>query len=40
MRVNGRFYDVAASSDPVGYELRPGRPPRRLADGARPDCST
>jgi cytoskeleton protein RodZ len=40
MRVNGRFYEVAASTDPVGYELRPGRPPRRLADGARPDCST
>ena len=40
MRVNGRLYDVAASTDPVGYELRPGRPPRRLSDGARPDCST
>ena len=40
MRVNGRLYDVAASTDPVGYELRPGRPPRRLAAGARPDCSS
>ena len=40
MRVNGRLYDVAASSDPVGYELRPGRPPRRLSDAARPDCSS
>jgi hypothetical protein len=40
MRVNGRLYDVASSADPVGYELRPGRPPRRLPDGARPDCSS
>jgi cytoskeleton protein RodZ len=40
MRVNGRLYDVAASTDPVGYELRPGRPPRRLSDDARPDCSS
>jgi cytoskeleton protein RodZ len=39
MRVNGRTYAVAASADPVGYELRPGRRPRLLADGARPDCS-
>jgi cytoskeleton protein RodZ len=40
MRVNGKLYDVAESADPVGYELRPGRPPRRLPDGARPDCSS
>jgi cytoskeleton protein RodZ len=40
MRVNGRVFPVAESSDPIGYELRPGRRPRRLADGARPDCST
>jgi cytoskeleton protein RodZ len=39
MRVNGRTYAVAASADPIGYELRPGRRPRLLADGARPDCS-
>jgi cytoskeleton protein RodZ len=39
MRVDGRTYPVAESSDPVGYELRPGRRPRRLADGQRPDCS-
>jgi cytoskeleton protein RodZ len=39
MRVNGRTYPVAASADPIGYELRPGRRPRRLPDGQRPDCS-
>jgi cytoskeletal protein RodZ len=40
MRVNGKTYRVAASTDPVGYELRPGRRPRRLADDQRPDCSS
>ena len=40
MRVNGRTYPVAASSDPIGYRLAPGRPPRRLSDAARPDCSS
>jgi cytoskeletal protein RodZ len=39
MRVNGRTYPVAQSSDPIGYELRPGRRPRRLANDQRPDCS-
>jgi hypothetical protein len=39
MRVNGRTYPVAESSDPIGYELRPGRRPRRLANDRRPDCS-
>jgi cytoskeleton protein RodZ len=40
MRVNGRTYPVAESADPIGYELRPGRRPRRLPDERRPDCST
>jgi cytoskeleton protein RodZ len=40
MRVNGRLWDVAASADPVGYELRPGRRPRLLEDAQRPDCSS
>ena len=40
MRVNGRTYPVAASADPVGYELLPGRKPRRLSDERRPDCSS
>jgi cytoskeleton protein RodZ len=40
MRVNGRTYRVAASADPIGYELLPGRRPRRLSDARRPDCST
>lgn len=39
MRVNGRTFRVAESSDPIGYALRPGRRPRRLGDGERPDCS-
>jgi hypothetical protein len=33
MRVNGRSYRVAVSQEPVGYELRPGRGPRRLSGG-------
>jgi cytoskeleton protein RodZ len=33
MRVNGRTYRVAESQGPVGYELRPGRRPRRLQSG-------
>jgi len=33
LRVNGRSYRVAVSQDPVGYELRPGRGPRRLSSG-------
>jgi cytoskeleton protein RodZ len=40
MRVNGRTYRVAESSGPIGYELRPGRKPKRLSDERRPDCST
>jgi cytoskeleton protein RodZ len=40
MRVNGRIYRVAASADPIGYELLPGRKPRRLSDERRPDCSS
>lgn len=39
MRVNGRTYRVAQSSEPIGYRLRPGRRPSRLDDGERPDCS-
>ena len=39
MVVNGKTFSVAASPDPIGYELRPGRRPRRLSDEARPDCS-
>jgi cytoskeleton protein RodZ len=39
MRVNGKTYPVAASANPVGYELRPGRKPRRLSDARRPSCA-
>ena len=38
MRVNGKTYRVASSSEAVGYELRPGRAPRRLA-GTLPTCT-
>ena len=40
MRVNGRTYPVAESTGAIGYELRPGRKPKRLSDERRPDCST
>jgi len=40
MRVNGRNYPAASSSDPIGYRIAPGRRPARLADAARPDCSS
>jgi transcriptional regulator with XRE-family HTH domain len=39
MRVDDRTWPVAESANPVGYELRPGRKPRRLPDAQRPDCS-
>jgi cytoskeleton protein RodZ len=40
MRVNGRTYRVAPSTEAIGYELLPGRRPRRLSDARRPDCSS
>jgi cytoskeleton protein RodZ len=39
MLVNGKSYAVAASQNPVGYDLRPGRKPRRLPDAKRPACT-
>jgi cytoskeleton protein RodZ len=39
MRVNGKSYRVATSPDPIGYELLPGKRPKRLSDARRPDCS-
>lgn len=39
MRVNGKTYAVAPSANPIGYEFRPGRKPRRLPDAARPSCA-
>jgi cytoskeleton protein RodZ len=39
MRVGGKIYRVANSANPVGYELRPGRRPRRLPDAQRPSCT-
>ena len=40
MIVDGKSFSAAASADPIGYEVRPGRTPRRLSDAARPDCSS
>jgi cytoskeletal protein RodZ len=40
MRVNGRTYRVEPSTEAIGYELRPGRRPRRLSNAQRPDCSS
>ncbi len=40
MRVNGKTYRVEPSSEAIGYELRPGRRPRRLPNAQRPDCSS
>jgi cytoskeleton protein RodZ len=40
MLVNGKTYSVAASPEPIGYSLRPGRRPRLLPADARPDCSS
>jgi cytoskeleton protein RodZ len=39
MQVGGKTYVVAPSPNPVGYELRPGRKPRRLPDAQRPSCA-
>lgn len=35
MRVNGHSYDAAGSSNSVGYEMRPGHRPKRLARSVR-----
>ncbi len=35
VQVNGRSYSLAESSDPIGYEMRPGKRPRRLPESVR-----
>jgi cytoskeleton protein RodZ len=35
LTANGKTYPVANTGNPVGYELRPGRTPKRLADTVR-----
>jgi len=40
MVVDGKSYAVAASPDPIGYVVRPGKRPRLLSADARPDCSS
>jgi cytoskeletal protein RodZ len=39
MLVDGKAYRVAASANPVGYELRSGHKPRRLPSGQLPACA-
>ncbi len=39
MRVGKRSYPVPETRVPLGYEIRPGRSPRRLSDGQRPTCT-
>jgi cytoskeleton protein RodZ len=39
MVVDGKAYKVAASANPVGYELRSGHKPRRLSSGQLPACA-
>jgi cytoskeleton protein RodZ len=39
MIVNGKAYKVAASANPVGYDLRSGHKPRRLSSGQLPACA-
>jgi hypothetical protein len=36
--VNGDRLRIPAGSNPVGYDLRPGRKPRPLPTGQRPNC--
>jgi cytoskeleton protein RodZ len=38
MRVNGKAFEVSDDA-PIGYELRPGRKPRTLAEDERPTCA-
>jgi len=38
MLVNGRRFEVPDRSAPVGFDLRPGRRPRELAEARRPKC--
>jgi cytoskeleton protein RodZ len=35
LAANGKSYPVANTGSPVGYELRPGRTPKRLAESVR-----
>jgi cytoskeletal protein RodZ len=39
MVVNGKSFTVEPSANPIGYEIKPGRDPKRLPDASRPDCS-
>jgi cytoskeleton protein RodZ len=36
--VNKKSLDIPPSSNPVGYDLRPGKAPVELPDGSRPSC--
>ena len=40
MRIGGKTYGVQQSTEPIGYDLRPGHKPRVLSAGARPTCTS
>jgi cytoskeleton protein RodZ len=40
LRVDGRTFKPAATSNPVGYEVRPGRTPTKLPDSVRAKLCT
>jgi hypothetical protein len=39
LKSGSRTIDVPDRSTPVGYDVRPGRPPRELPESRRPTCS-
>jgi hypothetical protein len=38
MRIGRRTYDVPATANGIGYDLRPGHRPRVLTAAQRPTC--
>jgi hypothetical protein len=40
MRIGSKTYGVRDSTDPIGYDLRPGRKPRLLPASERPTCTS
>jgi cytoskeleton protein RodZ len=39
MRVGGKSYAVPETNAPIGYDIRPGRAPRRLPASQQPTCT-
>jgi cytoskeletal protein RodZ len=40
MRVNGKSYRPEPSAEAIGYEILPGKRPKKLPEDRRPDCSS